>query len=1113
MVWNRKSVPLIPKSVAVLPFENLSDDPDNAYFAEGIQEEILTRLASIAGLKVISRTSTQRYHSRPGNLAEIAKQLGVANILEGSVQKAADQVRVNVQLVNAQTDSHLWAETYDRKLTDIFAVESEIAKGIAESLQAKLTGHEEKALAVKPTTNPEAYDLYLRGLAFEARRNSDDALLKTIGFYEQAVQLDPNFVIAWARLSRAHAFLYFSRGNTTAARRDAAKRALENAQKLQPNSPETLLALGYYQYHVLREYASAKTTFERVSKMLPGSSEIPDALGLIARREGHWDESLAYWEQALALDPRNVELLREAAWTHTYLRQFPAALKLVDRVLDITPNNPDVIALKASMYQAQGNLQEPAKLLMEINAQTQSRAAFAIKIIQLRLERNYSEAIRLLQARQAQFHFESDYDKASDQVALAFGQRLAGDTAGAKVTAEQARNTFVQLYRDQPDNLVFAASLSQAYAAMGEKDLALKAAERAIMLLPRAKDRMSGPSFEENLALIRTMVGENSRAISTLAQLLQTPYAGSIYLVPVTPALLRLDPLWDPLRSDPAFQKLCEEKIDKSIAVLPFENQSGDKANAYFAEGIQDEILTRLSKIADLKVISRTSTQHYKSAPENLPEIAKQLGVAHILEGRVQRSGDTVRVNVQLIKAANDSHLWADTFDRKLTDVFSVESEVAKAIADQLRAKLTGQEEQVIAAKPTDNPDAYDAYLRGLAYTLKTDLNAGTAAQKYLREAVRLDPKFALAWALLSNVDAGGYRAAILQPTVALRDEARHAAETAITLQPNLGEAVLAMGYYHYWGLKDYDTAVHYFEQARPLLPNSSRIPESLAYLTRRQGQWDRSESYFKEAERLDPRNVVLLSQHAYSYIELRRFPEALRKLDQVLNIVPDDVATVVLKARIAQAEGDLPRASALLSPLHPGADDHGTMKAQVYQAILERRPVQIIPRLKAILAKPDPTLGYINGDLRFWLGWAQEVAGDRAAAQESRRQARSELEPFLKEQPENYRLILVLALTNMGLGDKVAAFKLIERAMAVVPIKTDAVEGPFPTEILARVAAQTGEPDRAIAALGKLLSMPYDSPRTLGPPLTPALLRLDPMFDPLRNDPRFQKLCEEKQP
>jgi TolB-like protein len=389
---------------------------------------------------------------------------------------------------------------------------------------------------------------------------------------------------------------------------------------------------------------------------------------------------------------------------------------------------------------------------------------------------------------------------------------------------------------------------------------------------------------------------------------------------------------------------------EKSIAVLPFENLSEDKANAYFADGIQDEILTRLAKIADLKVISRTSTQHYKSAPENLSEIGRQLGVAHILEGSVQKSGDAVRVNVQLIKAANDSHVWADIYDRKLTDIFSVESDIAKAITSRLRAHLTGQEEQVIAAKPTDNPEAYDAYLRGLAYTLKTLNTPANAlgAQKYLREAVRLDPKFALAWALLSYTEARGYITLNLQPTVALREEARQAAETALALQPNLGEAVLAKGYYHYSCLKDYDTA-------------------------------------------------------------------------------------------------------------------------------------------------------------------AQEVAGDHIAAQESWRQARTELEPFLKQQPENYQLIADLALTNMGLGDKAAAFKLIEPDMAMLPIEKDALDGPVPLEVLARVAAQMGEPDRAIASIQKLLSIPYEGLFAVGMPLTPALLRLDPMFDPLRNDPRFQKLCEEK--
>ncbi len=549
---------------------------------------------------------------------------------------------------------------------------------------------------------------------------------------------------------------------------------------------------------------------------------------------------------------------------------------------------------------------------------------------------------------------------------------------------------------------------------------------------------------------------------------------------------------------------------EKSIAVLPFQNLSEDKANAYFADGIQDEILTRLSKIADLKVISRTSTEHYKSAPENLPEIARQLGVAHILEGSVQKNGAAVRVNVQLIKAANDSHLWADTFDRKLTDIFSVESDVAKAIADQLRAHLSGREEQVIAARPTDNPDAYTAYLRGLAYTLKSGNTSANAldAQKYLREAVRLDPKFALGWALLAYVDALGYDTLTLQPTVELRAETQRAADTALALQPNLGEAVMAKGYYYYSGLKDWDTAERYFEQARPLLPNSSKVPEWLAYVARRRGQWERCESYFKEAERLDPRNVELLTQYALFYIDQRRFPEALRKLDQVLNIAPDDIDTLVNKAGIAQAEGDLPRAAAILAPLHPPADDTTALETQFFQAILERNPAPVIPRLKEILAKPDPALGYLNGELRFWLGWAQEVAGDTTAARETWREARHELESFLKEQPENYSLRGDLALIAMSLGDKAAAVALAEQAIAANPIEKDALASSAPIEVLARVTARLGEPDRAIAAIKKLLSMPScEGALASLLPITPALLRLDPMFDPLRKDPRFQKL------
>ena len=550
---------------------------------------------------------------------------------------------------------------------------------------------------------------------------------------------------------------------------------------------------------------------------------------------------------------------------------------------------------------------------------------------------------------------------------------------------------------------------------------------------------------------------------------------------------------------------------EKSIAVLPFENRSEDKANAYIADSIQDEILTRLSKIADLKVISRTSTREYQTKPANVREIAKQLGVAHILEGSVQKSGDSVRVNVQLINAATDFHVWADTFDRKVTDILWVESEVARSIAEQLRATLTGQEEQLIAAKPTDNPEAYDAYLRGFAYTLKTDDTAAQylGAQRYLKEAVRLDPKFALAWALLSRTDAAGYRKRVLQPTDALREEARQAAETALSLQPNLGEALMAKGFYHYACLKDYDTATRYLEEARHLLPNNSQVPESLAYVTRRRGQWDRSEAYFNEAERLNARDANLLIERANSYIYLRRFPEALRKLDEVLNITPDDFGILAMKAAIAQAEGDLPRAAALLTTSQSNTDDSSSLLTRVYQAILERNPAQIIPRIKQELAKADPASGFHTGDLRFWLGWTQELAGDHAAAQESWRLARSELDAFLKEQPENVFIIVHLALTDMGLGDKAAAFALVERAMAAMPMEKDVLDGALLIETLAQVAARMGEPDRAIAALRKAISIP--SPNQ--PPFTPAVLRLDPMFDPLRGDPRFQELCKEKQP
>src|SRR5207248_1035035 len=549
------------KSIAVLPFENLSADKANAYFAIGIQDEIMTRLAKITDLKVISRTSTQQYQSKPGNLSQIAKELGVAHVLEGSVQRVGEQVRVNVQLIKADHDSHIWGETYDRKLTDIFGVESDVAKSIAQSLQAKLSGREEQAFAIQPTDNPDAYDAYLRGLAVETESLiSVYPLQKAISFYKRAVQLDPNFALAWARLSRMYSVLYSSFGD----RLGDAKGALERAQALQPNAPETLLALAYYQNDELRDYKHARETFLRVAKLLPGNSEVPASLASIARREGQWDKVTDYSEQALVLDPRNPALLLRVAFNYGDQRQFEMARSLLDRALQVRRDDVEIRAAKAAMYQAQDKLTEADRYLSDVTAMTTSYEAVGAKVTQLRLERKNDEAVELLKTRVAQFQFGSEVEEAVFGYFLAFAQYVAGDSAAAQATAAHTRDKLVQLTREQPDNDWLAVMLSQTYAIVGDKAAAWKEAERVKTITSSLSDAAIGPFADENVAVVATILGEKSRAIDSLSHLARIPYSGWIYGNPITPAVLRRDPIWDSLRSDPAFQKLCQDKAHSS---------------------------------------------------------------------------------------------------------------------------------------------------------------------------------------------------------------------------------------------------------------------------------------------------------------------------------------------------------------------------------------------------------------------------------------------------------------------------------------------------------------------------------------------------------------------
>ena len=542
----------------------------------------------------------------------------------------------------------------------------------------------------------------------------------------------------------------------------------------------------------------------------------------------------------------------------------------------------------------------------------------------------------------------------------------------------------------------------------------------------------------------------------------------------------------------------------KSIAVLPFENLSSDKENAYFAEGIQDEILTRLAKIAALKVISRSSTQRYTSVPDNLREVGKQLGVANLLEGSVQKIANAVHVNVQLIRAADDEHIWAESYNRKLDDAFAVEGEVATAIADQLNAKLTGSEKESLSAKPTSNPQAYDAYLRGLAFKGRIDgfQSNVTKSIEAFEEAVRIDPKFGMAWAQLVWEDGLAYTN--FEHTPQRREAARLAVENAVRLAPNLAETQLAEGMYQSSFEQNFEGAESRYHAVRQQFPNNSFAAELLGALARKRGQWEKSHEYYEEAIELDPQNVFLLSDASLTDIGRRDIVSARKLLERARTLSPQNSTVTAILASTYQMTGDFAQAQTLLDGVTPADGDDWYFQTMANNAAFLHKYEPAIAMLRAQLNKPQ-TLGGSLGSFQDTLADLERHAGNTDAATQTYEQAHATLEAGLREQPDSANLIGGLAWTETWLGNKTKAFGLARKAIAVDPASRNTYTGPSREELLARIEAHFGDSDNAIAALQHLLSIPYGPP-----PVTPALLRIDPDWDNLRNDPRFQKMIAE---
>jgi serine/threonine-protein kinase len=558
------ATPAIPdKSIAVLPFENLSDDKQNAFFTDGVQDEILTHLAKIADLKVISRTSVMRYKSGVArNLQEIGQALGVAHLLEGSVQRAANRVRVNAQLIDARTDTHLWGQTYDRDLADVFGIQSEIAKAIADQLQARLSPSEKAAIQQPPTVNLAAFDLYTRAktllLSVSFSTLARNNLLQAVDLLNQATSLDPNFLLAYCQLAKAHDQLYFLTVDHTAGRLAAAETAVKAALRLRPDSGEAHLALAEHRYRAYLDYDGARTELAFAQRALPNEPVAFELLGYIERRQGRWDESTQNLKRAIELDPHNIFTLQQIALSYSGLGRYEDMATALDRALAIAPKDTETRVARAQVdllrrADPRSSHAEIDAILAENPAEAPTMAGNWLDLALC--ERDLAGADRALVALSTNT-YGPDAMAFTPVFARGLIARVRGDTAAAQIAFKTAREEQEQVVREQPDYAPAICLLGLIDAALGRKDDALREGRRALDLLPAARDAIGGSDMAMFFAIICAWTGEKDLA---LAQLKAVPL-NSFY---VTYGNLKLHPFWDPLRGDPRFEKIVASLTPK----------------------------------------------------------------------------------------------------------------------------------------------------------------------------------------------------------------------------------------------------------------------------------------------------------------------------------------------------------------------------------------------------------------------------------------------------------------------------------------------------------------------------------------------------------------------
>jgi TolB-like protein/Flp pilus assembly protein TadD len=551
----------VDKSIAVLPFENLSDEKENAYFADGVQDDVLTNLSKIGDLRVISRTSVMQYRGRPTNLREIGKALGVSNILEGSVRRSGNKVRVNVQLIDANTDEHVWANDYDGDVTDVFALQSDLAREIANALQAKLSPAEKSQMTRKPTENGEAYLAFVEAHDLSCSYEDPAKLKQSEQLYQRAVDLDPKFALALARYSQLESWMVHD-GDRSLERRNKARSLAERALQLQPDLPEAHLALGFSYYWGDNDYDAALKEFEIAQRTLPNESEVYLALGAIQRRQGKWAESTANLEKAASLNPKDTWPLQNLAFNYAMQRNFGAAIKTIDHALELNPKGVALweikvklaIAEKADFSVYEQALEKMKSLPMSSEERLKVVAAQADLLL---FQRKYQQVMQLAQSIPDESLAAMPGASAGKYYAIGVAQKGLGDDAAARTAFLQAKNILEEQLKQKPDDPGLHIQLAKLLAWLGEKDAAIAEAQRATDLRPESKDAFDGPRITEDVAQVYAILGDNARAIELLDGLLSRPTG-------VTLQSLKANPAWDPIRTDPAFQALSAKYAGKA---------------------------------------------------------------------------------------------------------------------------------------------------------------------------------------------------------------------------------------------------------------------------------------------------------------------------------------------------------------------------------------------------------------------------------------------------------------------------------------------------------------------------------------------------------------------